>query len=389
MNPIKSVPVVRLSNFYFFYFATLGAFVPLWPVYLEREIGFSALQIGELMAIFMSSKIISPLIIGWLVDHYGRRLETIRWVSLLSIICFAGIFIESSFIWIAMIMFSFGFFWNASLPQFEAITLNYLHDNTDRYSSIRLWGSIGFIVTVIGTPLLLVWFGFEWFTIIMLLLLISISASTYLVKDKISSSYSTSTPKASLQSVLKQPIIIALLLACVLQQASHGAYYTFFSLYLYEHHYSPDFTGAMWALGVIAEVALFLLVQPLMQRFHAYLLFSFSVLITAIRWLLLAYGVDNTAVLIFSQLLHAISYGLFHASAIQIVHQYFPNSLQGRGQALYAGLSFGVGGVIGSYSSGYLWETVGKTDTFIIAASMAFLGWLISLLLFRYRSTSK
>jgi PPP family 3-phenylpropionic acid transporter len=39
-------------------------------------------------------------------------------------------------------MFLFGFFWNASLPQFEAITLNYLHDNTDRYSSIRLWGSI-------------------------------------------------------------------------------------------------------------------------------------------------------------------------------------------------------------------------------------------------------
>jgi len=378
----KTIPYTRLSSFYFFYFASLGAFVPFWPIYLEHEMHFSALQIGQLMAIFMSSKIIAPLILGWFVDHYGQRLRTIRWLSLLTIICFSAIFIEQTFIWFAGVMFLFGFLWNASLPQFEALTLNHLANEISRYSLIRLWGSIGFIIAVATIPALLARIGFAELSLIILCLLSAIALSTLFIRDK-AHSFAHTNSTDSLWQILKHPIIIALLLASILQQGSHGAYYTFFSLYLDDHHYGANFIGIMWALGVIAEVGIFLIMQPLMRHFSAYHLFSISILITAIRWLILAYGVDNSAVLIFSQLLHAISYGLFHASAIHIIHAYFPHCLQGRGQALYAGLSFGVGGAIGSLSSGYTWEHWGASYTFIIAAIMALLGWLISLRLIR------
>ena len=42
-------------------------------------------------------------------------------------------------------------------------------------------------------------------------------------------------------------------------QASHGAYYTFFSIYLEQYHYSTGFIGAAWALGVFAEVLVYVL----------------------------------------------------------------------------------------------------------------------------------
>ena len=385
---IQTIPYTRLSAFYFFYFASLGAFVPFWPVYLENEIGFSALQIGQLMAIFMGSKIIAPIIIGWFVDHYGQRLNSIRWLSVLTIICFAAVFIEQTFMWFAVVMFLFGFVWNASLPQFEALTLNHLENRISRYSLIRLWGSIGFIIAVATVPAILLIIGFKQLSLIILLLLTAIALSTIFISDKTQVSPDNSHAD-SIWHVLKQPIVIALLLACILQQGSHGAYYTFFSLYLDDHHYSANFIGIMWALGVIAEVVLFLCIQPLMRRYNAYSLFSISVLITAFRWLILAYAVDQTAILIFSQLLHAVSYGLFHASAIQIIHTYFPNRLQGRGQALYAGLSFGVGGAIGSLGSGYTWEHWGANQTFLIAAGAAFLGWLISLSMLRSQTVVK
>ena len=372
-------PYARLSTFYFFYFAALGAFVPFWPVFLKSEIGFSATQIGQLMAVFMTSKIIAPLVWGWLVDHYGKRLSVIRWASFLTIICFAGVFIKQDFWWLATVVFLFGFFWNASLPQFEALTLNHLQGNIHKYSSIRLWGSIGFIIMVAGLPLILDIIGFSWLIHIILLLFISITLSSFLVNDKDHAHHAFE--QGHISHVLKQPIVLALLFACMLQQASHGAYYTFFSIYLTQHNYSHAFIGWMWAVGVIAEVILFLLIQPLLQRFGAYLLFSLSVLITAIRWVLLAYFVDVEAVLWFSQILHAASYGLFHASAIQIIHLYFPGKLQGRGQALYAGLSFGVGGAIGSLTSGYAWDSIGAVDTFLTAALVAGIGWLVSLLL--------
>jgi PPP family 3-phenylpropionic acid transporter len=379
---IATIPYTRLSSFYFFYFASLGAFVPLWPVYLAQEIHFSGVQIGLLMAIFMSSKIIAPLMLGWFVDHYGQRLRTIRWLSILTIVCFLAVFIEQSFRWFAVVMFLFGFFWNASLPQFEALTLNHLTQDISRYSLIRLWGSIGFIIAVAAIPPVLNLIGFSGLSLIILGLFIAIAISTLFISDKAHSCSQTHSSD-SIWQVLKHPVIIALLLASILQQGSHGAYYTFFSLYLYDHHYSASFVGAMWALGVIAEVGIFLAMQPLMRYFNAYSLFSISVLITAIRWVILAYGVDNTAILIFSQLLHALSYGLFHASAIQIIHVYFPHRLQGRGQALYAGLSFGLGGAIGSLGSGYIWENWGASQTFMMAAGMALIGWFISLSLLR------
>lgn len=376
-----AIPYARLSAFYFFYFAALGAFAPFWPIFLQSNIGFSAVQIGQLMSVFMASKIVAPLILGGLVDRYGKRLSVIRMASFLTILCFSGILIKQDFWWMALVIFLFGFFWNASLPQFEALTLNHLHGNINKYSSIRLWGSIGFIVLVAGLPPILNVISFDWYIDILLLLFVGIAVSSYLIGDKNHAKHDYN--HGHIIHVLKHPTIIALLLACILQQVSHGVYYTFFSIYLEQQGYSHSFTGWMWAVGVIAEVVLFLLIQTLLQRFGAYWLFSLSVFITSIRWVLLAYFVDIEAMLWFAQTLHAASYALFHASAIQIIHLYFPGKLQGRGQALYAGLSFGLGGAIGSFASGYTWDSIGATNTFLAAAVIAGLAWLISLVLLK------
>ena len=139
----------RLSGFYFFYFASLGALVPYWGLYL-KSLGFSAVEIGELIAIIMATKIIAPNIWGWIADHTGQRMSIVRLASLLSAVTFAGVFLASGYWWLALIMSLFSFFWNAALPQFEAITLNHLGTDSHRYSVIRLWGSIGFIIAVAG-----------------------------------------------------------------------------------------------------------------------------------------------------------------------------------------------------------------------------------------------
>ena len=57
----------------------------------------------------------------------------------------------------------------------------------------------------------------------------------------------------------------------------------------------------------------------------------------------------------------------------------FPGRLQGRGQALYSGVSYGVGGALGSLLSGYGWETLGSTQTFYIATVVVNLGLFMSL----------
>ena len=365
----------RLSAFYFFFFATLGAFVPYWSVYL-KSLNFSAAEIGELMAIVMASKLVAPYFLGWLSDHIQKSLIIIKIALLLSIITFSGVLLDQNYWWLVLVMITFGFAWNATLPLFEALTLNHLQGDTHHYSLIRLWGSVGFIILVAGLPFFIAENEISRLPYIVLALLIANGISTFFIKDKSSNAHLSTSIK--IMPILKQPVVLALLTACTFQAISHGAYYTFFSIYLEGHGYSRNMTGWMWAIGVVAEVALFLIMHRLLHRFTASRLFAMALFITSIRWVMLALWVDNIPLLIFSQLLHAASFGLFHAASIYLIHDLFPGRLQMRGQALYAGISFGLGGSLGSLLSGYTWESIGSTGTFFLSAILALIGAIIA-----------
>jgi len=365
----------RLSTFYFFFFAALGVFVPYWPLYL-KSLNFSAIEIGELMAIVMGSKILAPYLLGWLSDHLQKRLIIIQVSLLFTVGAFAAVLTYQSYWWFVVVMTIFGFFWNASLPLFEALTLDHLAGNTSRYSHIRLWGSIGFIISVAALPLIIDKNGIALLPLLMLSLLIANGISSLLVNDKVESILQVE--RTGIFEVLKKPIVIALFLACALQSLSHGAYYTFFSIYLEDHGYSRSMIGLMWALGVLAEVILFIVVYRLFHRFSTYRLFAFALLVTSLRWVILALMIDSFAFLVLSQLLHAASFGLFHATAISLTHQLFPGRLHARGQALYAGISFGLGGAVGHLLSGYTWDSMGSTWTFLASALIALLAAIIA-----------
>jgi PPP family 3-phenylpropionic acid transporter len=184
-------------------------------------------------------------------------------------------------------------------------------------------------------------------------------------------------------AALRRPEVIAFLIACFLMQGSHGPYYAFFSIYLQDHGYLSTQIGWLWALGVGAEIAVFLVFHRWLRKFGAVRLFQISIIITAARWVLLAFFVEQISVLLFAQVLHAASYGLFHAAAIELVNHYFPGRLQGRGQALYSSMSFGLGNAIGSLVSGHLWTSLSPEWTYLLASGMALLGFLVALFFIR------
>src|SRR5699024_873388 len=140
--------------FYFCYFALLGGVAPFLSLYFHH-LGFSAARIGELVAIPMLMRCIAPILWGWLGDRSGQRVLIVRLGALLTAVTFTGILWRQDYLWLALIMALHSFFWHAVLPQFETITLGHLGEQSARYSRIRLWGSVGFIVTVVVLGLLL------------------------------------------------------------------------------------------------------------------------------------------------------------------------------------------------------------------------------------------
>jgi PPP family 3-phenylpropionic acid transporter len=358
------MPYWRLSGFYLFYFASLGALVPYWSLYL-KHLGFGAVEIGELMAVIMATKIVSPNIWGWIADHTGKGMTIVRIGSLLGVISFSGIFLGNSYWWLMIVMLAFSFFWNAALPQFEATTMTHLGNEPHRYSGIRLWGSIGFIFAVAALGPVLEEYGAQWLPVVVLGLMFGIWVMSLLVSER--SAGHLPLAHDSLRKVLSQPVVLALLIVCFLNQASHGPYYTFYTIYLEAHGYSRSLIGQLWALGVIAEVGIFLIMHRLVPLFGLRVLLISSLLLTALRWWLIGEFVDSLSILLLAQLIHAASFGIYHVVAIQLIHRYFVGKHQGRGQALYSSMSFGAGGAVGALYAGYAWEGVGETATFLIA----------------------
>ncbi len=346
--------------------------MPFWAPYLA-ELGFSGAQIGELMAITLATKIIAPNVWGWLADRAGVRMPIIRLGALTALLAFAGVLFHSGYWWLAVVMMLFSFFWNAILSQFEATTLLVLGRSSHRYALVRLWGSIGFILVVAGLGWLLDRLSIQWLPWIMLVLLAGLYLSTLHVHEPLDEKPTYDGGNALL-AVLRRPEVIALLLACFFMQASHGPYYAFFTLYVEAQGFSRAFAGQLWALGVVAEVMVFVLMPRLILRFGAWPLMTLTLVLTTLRWWLLATVPESMAALVLIQLLHAASYGVYHAAAISLIHLYFPGRLQGRGQALYSSLSFGLGGAVGSLTSGYLWDGVSPASVYLFATLLAGIG---------------
>jgi len=363
------LPYWRLSGFYFFYFALLGATVPYFSLYFDH-LGFSAARIGELLAIPMLMRCLAPNLWGWLGDATGLRLALVRLGALCTLGSFSLIFVAQSYAWLALVMALHAFFWHAVLPQFEVITLAHLRDQAARYSQLRLWGSVGFIAAVVGLGLLFDRLGLVAFPWVVMLIMAGIVLASFWVPNAHPEPRAEQEAQGGFLAQLRRPGVLAFYAGVALMQLSHGPYYTFISIHLENLGYGRGLIGLLWALGVLAEILLFLVMTRLLRRFSLRRLLVASLLLAALRWLLLGNLADQPVVLLLAQLMHAATFGSFHVAAIHFVQRSFGARQQGQGQALYATLS-GVGGGLGALYSGYSWTSLGPAWTFALASLVA------------------
>jgi PPP family 3-phenylpropionic acid transporter len=380
VEPAGVVPYWRLSSFYFFYFALYGAWIPFWPLYL-KELGYGAAAIGLLAGILQGTKIIAPHLWGWLADRGAlnrdsSRIRIVRSGAVAATLVFAFIFVRNDFVALAVIIAGYSFFWNAVLSQFEVVTLAHLRNAYQRYSRIRLWGSIGFTVSVVGLGFVFEWVSLSWLPALLLLLLAGIAISSFLVEEPARTGPIEKTSAGSLRAVLRQPVVLAFLASCFLMQLGHGPYYTFFSVYLENHHYSRAQTGLLWSVGVVAEVVLFMNMHRLYNRYSLRSILLASLGLAALRWLVIAVCVDSLPMLLIAQCLHAATFASYHAVAIELVRRLFAGGLEGRGMALYSGVCWGGGAALGAVGSGLLWS-YSEPLTFLAAAVASLLALII------------
>ena len=357
---------IIISSQYFLYFGVLGIFLPYFNLYCYH-LGFTGLQIGGLSALRSVALVAFPLIWGALADRFHIRKP-------IYIFCnFAGASIWFFFLftvdfWPMLIITAFyGIFYAPIISFLEAVTMDVLGEEKKSYGRIRAWGSISFIAMVLVLGKIIDLFSVDIILILILagsLMLAAISVRIPAVKTH---KKDFLTPGAT--SLLQKRVVV--FLSCAfLMLVSHGAYYGFFSIHLEKLGFGSTFIGIAWALASTAEILVMIESDKIFSRFSQENVIFFSFLAAALRWVILFFA-ESAAVILLSQVLHAITYGTFHMASILYIDRLAPDKAKTLGQAVNNATTYGLGLMVGFMVTGYVYETTGSSTLFLMSSFVA------------------
>ena len=373
----------NFSLLLFTHYAQAGTFVTYVSLFFAAR-GMSAPQIGILMSLVQAMRIVGPNLWGWVADHTQQRVVVLRVTALCGSVAFIGMFFGHTFAWFVVLMLVLNLFTSALTPISEALMLAGMKGDLTSYGRMRMWGSIGFIVAVMIASYGLEWFGVEAFPWIMFgMLLCVVGASTQLREEPRTEAVTARVPLAA---VLRKPEVIAFFLSTALMVAAHTSLYVFYSLYLERLGYSKPVIGAMWSIGVIAEIVFFYFQASVFRGIspRSVIMFAFAVAIA--RFAMIGAGGASLAVLVVAQLLHAATFAAHHSASIMAMQRWFSGALQGRGQALFVSIAYGAGGTLGGLFMATCWDRISPEAAYYAAAGLAACGGLAALVSFRWQA---
>jgi PPP family 3-phenylpropionic acid transporter len=247
--------------------------------------------------------------------------------------------------------------------------------DSTRYGRVRVWGSIGFIVTVVLAGAVLQQAGIDWFpplVVGMSALLVLASFSLPAARDDVAAI----AQAPSVRSVLRRPEVAWFFASVFFTVLAHTSLYAFFSLYLDSLGYGKSAVGALWAVSVVVEIAFFWFQGRFFDRLTPHQWLQWAAGLSVLRFAAVAAFGRQPLVLVLTQGLHAVTFAAQHAACIVLINRWFAGPLRGRGQALYTTLGYGLSGVIGGVGGGWLSTELGFAAVFWAGAAAAGLGWL-------------
>ncbi|MBL8324012.1 MAG: MFS transporter [Rubrivivax sp.] len=371
-------PLPRFAALSGAYFAAMGMFAPYSPLWFQ-SLGMGTLAIGAIASLQSWTRVFTPYGWGWLGDHTGRRVELIRLAAAGALLAALGLLGVRAAVPVAVMTVLLFLANGGVIPLSEATLAHHLNTRTGidpgRYGRVRVWGSVGFIAAVLlgGGTLELVGIGaFPWLVAALNGLLLV--AALRLPRQRDQGHDSDEAPPPVLRR-LREPAVAFFFASIFFTVLAHTALYAFFSLYLVQLGYGKTAVGALWAVGVAAEIVFFWQQGRWFRRLAAEHWLQVAAAATAVRFAATAGLGGWPVVIVLAQLSHAFTFAAHHAACIDLVHRHFPGRLRGRGQALYTILGYGISGVLGGVGGGWLIDHLGFAAVFWAAAVAALVSW--------------
>ncbi len=355
------------------YFAHIGFFNPYLPLWL-KELGFSLIAISVLTSVQSATRLFTPYLWGALSDRTGERVRLLRYGASAALLLSLGLWFDGGGVVLFVVLLLMFSHTSGMMPMSEAALAHLVSQggafDARRYGRVRLWGSLGFLVTVVAAGFWFERFGLVHFPAWTLGTLAAVALSAWLLPDFREPAHAAEDP-SGVWPVLRQPTVRWFFAAVFFHVLAHIFIYIFFSLYLDSLGYSKTVIGLLWALSVVIEIGWFFTQGRWLPLFSLSGWLVLAAALMSLRMGLTAGLPLVMPVLLLAQALHAITFAAHHTVCIAMLSHHFPGRLRGRGQALYTVVGYGLPGVVGGLTGGLLSSAFGLASVFWLSSACA------------------
>ncbi|NBT39571.1 MAG: hypothetical protein EBT20_03820 [Alphaproteobacteria bacterium] len=350
MSHPSSVSATTLILMYVVIFSELGISMPFWPVWLQ-EIGLTGVAFGVVTAIPMLFRVIFG---PWLGVFLARR-QVVGYFVASCAFCAAILMLCNAFFqevyWAILATFFMSFAALLALPVTEGEAVSFCRQRNLPYGYLRSLASFVFLVANVGIGVLID--GMMPGTLPILLSVPLFGMAILFIRSGGSQGFRTQLQPLGWSALLAphQRVLRIVLIAAALIQSSHAAYYVVGSIIWTQQGYSPTAIGIFWALGVMAEILLFMFWRRGKGVLNWRLMLMVAAALSMLRWLSMALTVELIWVIL-GQILHAASFALTHLAWTAMLRDDVEDNVQLVAQTSMGALSGGLFMAIGAILSG-------------------------------------
>lgn len=359
-----------LSQSFFVVFITWGIFLPYWTGWLVQAKGLSVGEASLIMGFGLLARGASTLFAFPFVSKYWSSQKVLLFLTVCSLATTLLYIPVSSFSMLFVVTILFSAVYPAVLPAIESTASALVQHGDVDYGKSRSYGSLGFVISVLFVSGVTGYFGEQailWSMMAGLFLILFIrflpTPAVLLVKPSVRERKESPTMR-SLWEVKSFPIV---LLVVVLLQGAHASYYNYGYIYLQNLHVKSYYIGLIINIAVIFEILYFTKADHLFKKWKPSSLLLLAAVGSTLRWVLI-FLFPNVWMFMFSQSLHALSFGIAHYAFIlyitkNLLKQQIPNA-----QGIYSAFALSLSTAVLTLVGGFLYE---------VSPGLAFLGMIV------------
>lgn len=357
----------------FLFFSALSCFVSFYVVYLNDR-GFSMTQIGLIVTINQIVAIVFQPIWGMLCD----RLRSVRkvyvfcvfmWAILVPVLIFLR---DYSFIlfWIPLAYL----FYSPLMSLNDSWTVQAVKNMPGKdYGSLRMWGSVGFMITIFVMGRVADIFSTEAvFLCFTVFALCQATVALCIPNEGVPPQLEKRAGFKDIQfkALFKNYYYVIFVICAFLLYIPIGIKNNYLIQRVEEAGGTKTIYGICLAIAAMSEIPMFKLSTPIINRFGKSQVLRFSMIAYAVQFTLLSFPMPPAGIMV-AQALQGLSYGLFTASSVSYIDSLSPANMKTSALALANAIYLSFSAMIGSIVAGALMDSIGIMPVYFFGSILA------------------